>query len=95
MQRLSTLGADSSQGERHAPASSSAVVGVYSRTALPAHPGVLHRTMPANPASVAHKLFAVLRQFDTHGVRQIWVETPPEGPEWDGVRDRLLRAATR
>jgi len=28
-------------------------------------------------------------------VRQIWVQTPPEDPEWDGVRDRLLRAATR
>jgi L-threonylcarbamoyladenylate synthase len=94
-QRLSTLGADSPQGERPAPASSSAVVGVYSCTALPAHPGVLHRTMPANPAQVAHELFAVLRQFDTHRVREIWVETPPEGPEWDGVRDRLLRAATR
>ena len=37
----------------------------------------------------------VLRQLDAYGVRQIWVETPPEGPEWDGVRDRLLRAATR
>ena len=23
----------------------------------------------------------------------IWVEEPPEGPEWDGVRDRLQRAA--
>jgi L-threonylcarbamoyladenylate synthase len=37
----------------------------------------------------------VLRQLDAHRVREIWVETPPEGPEWDGVRDRLLRAATR
>jgi L-threonylcarbamoyladenylate synthase len=51
--------------------------------------------MPGHPAQVAHELFAVLRQFDTHGVRQIWVQAPPEGPEWDGVRDRLLRAATR
>ena len=27
------------------------------------------------------------------GVRLIWVETPPDAPEWDGVRDRLQRAA--
>jgi L-threonylcarbamoyladenylate synthase len=26
-------------------------------------------------------------------VRLIWVETPPDGPAWDGVRDRLQRAA--
>ena len=51
--------------------------------------------MPAHPAQAAHELFAVLREFDAQGVRQIWVEAPPEGPEWDGVRDRLQRAATR
>ncbi|HEY9095475.1 MAG TPA: translation factor Sua5, partial [Hydrogenophaga sp.] len=27
------------------------------------------------------------------GVRLIWVETPPPAAEWDGVRDRLERAA--
>jgi len=26
-------------------------------------------------------------------VHLIWVEEPPPGPEWDGVRDRLDRAA--
>jgi L-threonylcarbamoyladenylate synthase len=26
-------------------------------------------------------------------VKLIWVETPPASPEWDGVRDRLQRAA--
>jgi len=94
-QRLSAFGADNKQGERPAPASSGASIGVYSRTALPAQPGVLHRTMPVHPAQAAHELFAVLRELDAYGVRQIWVETLPEGPEWDGVRDRLLRAATR
>jgi L-threonylcarbamoyladenylate synthase len=38
-------------------------------------------------------LFAVLREFDAEGVQLIWVEEPPPQPEWDGVRDRLLRAA--
>ncbi len=80
---------------RGRPPHETAGVGVYSRTALPKVPGVLHRAMPAEPAEAAHELFAVLRLLDAQGVRQIWVQAPPEGPEWDGVRDRLLRAATR
>jgi L-threonylcarbamoyladenylate synthase len=69
-------------------------VGVYSRSAV-GEPGVpiVFRRMPDNPEAVAHELFAVLRQFDDDGVGQIWVEAPPDGPAWDGVRDRLLRAA--
>jgi L-threonylcarbamoyladenylate synthase len=51
--------------------------------------------MPASAAAVAHELFAVLRQFDEWGVDQIWVEAPPEGSDWDGVRDRLQRASVR
>jgi L-threonylcarbamoyladenylate synthase len=38
-------------------------------------------------------LFAVLRELDAAGVDQIWVETPPAAADWDGVRDRLERAA--
>jgi L-threonylcarbamoyladenylate synthase len=49
--------------------------------------------MPDDAAAVAHELFAVLRELDAAGVSAIWVETPPPGPEWDGVRDRLQRAA--
>lgn len=55
---------------------------------------VLYRAMPQQVAQVAHELFAVLREFDAQGVAQIWVEAPPATPEWDGVRDRLMRAAT-
>ena len=57
------------------------------------HAGVLHRSMPGDAATAAHDLFADLRDIDAHGVEEIWVETPPEDPAWDGVRDRLLRAA--
>jgi L-threonylcarbamoyladenylate synthase len=35
----------------------------------------------------------VLREFDARGVRLIWIEQPPDTPEWAGVRDRLRRAA--
>jgi L-threonylcarbamoyladenylate synthase len=68
-------------------------VGVYSRLAPQVGPGRIHKTMAADAASVAHDLFAVLREFDEAGVTAIWVERPPPGPEWDGVRDRLQRAA--
>lgn len=54
---------------------------------------VLRRRMPDDAAETARQLFAVLREFDAQGVRLIWVETPPDTPEWEGVRDRLHRAA--
>jgi L-threonylcarbamoyladenylate synthase len=49
--------------------------------------------MPVDPAAAAHELFAVLREFDDRKVKLIWVETPPDGVAWDGVRDRLERAS--
>ena len=55
--------------------------------------GAMHRRMPARPEQAAHELFSVLRELDREGVHLIWVEEPPPGPEWDGVRDRLSRAA--
>ena len=51
------------------------------------------RRMPADAADCAQELFAVLRELDATGVKLIWVETPPDTPAWDGVRDRLQRAA--
>lgn len=75
------------------------LLGVYSQVAPAAGSGpagqqkLLHKPMPASAAAVAHELFAVLRDFDAAGVSAIWVERPPPGPEWDGVRDRLQRAA--
>ena len=67
---------------------------VYSRTP-PARvaPGLQHRRMPALASEVAHELFSVLRAFDDGGAQLVWVEEPPPSPEWDGVRDRLHRAA--
>ncbi len=55
--------------------------------------GARHRRMPARPEQAAHELFSVLRELDGEGVHLIWVEEPPPGPEWEGVRDRLSRAA--
>jgi L-threonylcarbamoyladenylate synthase len=66
---------------------------VYSRRAVPPQPGLVWRLMPDAPAAVAHELFAVLRALDAEAVREIWVEEPPAEPAWDGVLDRLRRAA--
>jgi L-threonylcarbamoyladenylate synthase len=55
--------------------------------------GVVHRNMPERAADAAHELFSVLREFDAEGAQLIWVEEPPPTPEWEGVRDRLRRAA--
>jgi L-threonylcarbamoyladenylate synthase len=49
--------------------------------------------MPQTAPTAAQQLFAVLRELDCFGVAEIWVETPPDGPDWAGVRDRLQRAA--
>jgi len=54
---------------------------------------VLYRRMPDDALATAQQLFAVLRDFDAKGVKLIWVENPPATAEWDGVRDRLGRAA--
>jgi L-threonylcarbamoyladenylate synthase len=55
--------------------------------------GVIWRIQPAAADQAAQQLFAVLREFDARGVQQIWVELPPDTPAWEGVRDRLQRAA--
>ncbi|MFM2111597.1 MAG: hypothetical protein RLZZ271_257 [Pseudomonadota bacterium] len=69
-------------------------LGVYSRSImrLP-HPGVVWRAMPQEAASAASELFARLREFDEEQVQLLWVETPPVDTEWEGVNDRLHRAA--
>ena len=66
---------------------------VYARQAFRAARAVPQRRMPDDAQQAAFELFAVLRELDATGVRLIWVETPPDGPAWAGVRDRLQRAA--
>ena len=68
-------------------------IAVYARTPIKATRGVAVRRMPLDATRSAQELFAVLRELDATGVRLIWVETPPADAAWDGVRDRLVRAA--
>jgi L-threonylcarbamoyladenylate synthase len=67
---------------------------VYARTIVRIRSDkVLYRRMPDDALAVAQQLFAVLREFDARRVKLIWVEKLPGAMEWDGVRDRLDRAA--
>lgn len=69
-------------------------IAVYARTPLPQlSPQVVVRAMPDDPGATAQQLFAVLRAFDDADVALIWVETPPATADWEGVSDRLRRAA--
>lgn len=78
-------------GNTHSPTGKT--LAVYCRTVRPGPGAALVRQMPDDPALAAHELFATLRALDDAGVSLIWVETPPPGTAWDGVRDRLQRAA--
>ena len=68
-------------------------VAVYFRTVPPGRAVRAYRAMPDNPVAAAHELFSALRELDSTGAALIWVETPPDAPAWEGVRDRLQRAA--
>ena len=68
-------------------------LGLWSAERPNAGAGVMWREQPASADEAAHALFSVLRDLDARGVQQIWVQLPPNTPEWEGVRDRLQRAA--
>ena len=69
-------------------------IAVYSRQQMTsASTNILFRRMPDAAAQAAQQLFATLRELDQPDIKLIWVETPPEDAVWDGVRDRVTRAA--
>jgi L-threonylcarbamoyladenylate synthase len=71
-----------------------APIAVYARSSLRiTSTHVVYRRMPDDALATAEQLFAVMRDFDAQGVKQIWIEPVPDASEWDGVRDRLARAA--
>ena len=91
LQALSQASEDRALPNKH-------LIAVWSRepVKVPAHlvPRLLSVPMPQEAAACAHELFAQLRRFDEQGASQIWVQSPPADSAWDGVRDRLMRAAT-
>lgn len=70
-------------------------IAVYARQPLKSPSShLILRRMPDDALATAQQLFAVLREFDAKGVKLIWVESIPADTSWDGVRDRLQRAAS-
>ncbi|NMM36455.1 MAG: threonylcarbamoyl-AMP synthase [Glaciimonas sp.] len=49
--------------------------------------------LPATPDGYAHGLYAALRAMDAIGVDLIVIEAPPQDSAWQGINDRLRRAA--
>ena len=79
---LDVLGADA----RH--------IAVYPRSPLRSDSRHLRlQPMPGAPLAAARELFGLLRDSDDWGAKLIWIETPPDSADWEGVSDRLQRAA--
>ena len=69
-------------------------IAIYHRSTLACASPTMHlRRMPADALTTARELFGTLRDFDALGAQLIWIETPPDTADWEGVRDRLQRAA--
>lgn len=66
---------------------------LYSRSLRGPVQGLIVRRMPDSASAAARELYAVLRELDAAGATLVWVEQPPDDAQWDGVRDRLQRAA--
>jgi L-threonylcarbamoyladenylate synthase len=49
--------------------------------------------MPSDAHAYAALLYATLHSLDADGLDEIVIEAPPDRPEWEGIHDRLRRAA--
>ena len=45
-----------------------------------------------DPAGYARQFYARLRMLDGQNLRAIYIELPPDTPQWRAVRDRIIRA---
>lgn len=62
---------------------------------IAASPDAVVVPMPADPEGYAALLFAMLHAIDKRSLDMIVVEEPPATDPWEGIRDRLARAAAR
>lgn len=69
-------------------------IALYTRTPVTSSSThVRMERMPATASACGQEVFSVLRALDHPDTRLIWVETPPDDSAWEGVLDRLQRAA--
>lgn len=57
--------------------------------------GVLEYHLSSDPKIYAQKIYRILRELDVMGLKQIGIEVLPPTLEWDAIRDRLNKAASR
>jgi L-threonylcarbamoyladenylate synthase len=65
----------------------------YSSLASEQQHAVVNEPMPNRAEAYARRLYASLRTLDTQNAALIVIERPPSGDEWQGINDRLRRAA--
>jgi L-threonylcarbamoyladenylate synthase len=53
----------------------------------------VHHRLPSDADGYAARLYDTLHAVDEIGCTAVLVELPPDDARWDGVRDRLTRAA--
>jgi len=63
------------------------------KTSASADPRCVFVEAPATPDAYAQALYGLLRKLDKEGYQRLVFEPVPDSHEWDGVRDRLGRAA--
>jgi len=54
---------------------------------------IAQQVMPSDAFGYAHEMYAALRKMDATGADVILIETPPQDDRWQGINDRLRRAA--
>jgi L-threonylcarbamoyladenylate synthase len=69
------------------------IVALISHRTHPLSNAIARVDMPAVPDGYAYQLYAALRSMDKAGADLILVEAPPKDAAWQGVHDRLRRAA--
>ncbi len=71
---------------------SSGIILIVGRTDISREPeGVIE--MPDDPVMYARQLYQTLRAADDKHSNAIYIELPPDKPQWVAVRDRLVRAS--
>jgi len=92
---LVVIGASQMGREVNAWSAKGLIVAILARTSNLGPQSAHVEHMPEDPSGYARILYATLHALDRLGMGVILVERVPDGPEWDGVRDRLARAEHR
>ena len=60
-----------------------------------AHDLFIYRFASSDKSAYAQAFYSTLHELDGLAIEAIWIESPPQTPEWSDVNDRLKRAASR